>query len=209
MSTEALLSVAFGLLWLCIWRSRWRLLGNVGITAGLATLLFYQASDILVDREAKLMAVRLASGQYAVTSLRQKKYTREVWLRRIGHRGPPVRWPKKGTTDDRRLICDGQGCLYRAKHHVVSLAEHPGALLEDCYISTLIISTFPIRKRCKNPLLTIDRFNLWREGAYTIWLEENAVRVKTVYARRGNRPWVLMPENSRGESGLNAKKNKF
>ena len=95
MSTEALLSVTCGLLWLCLWRSRWGLFGTVGIAAGLATLLLYRAPDILVDGDAKLMAVRLVNGQYAVTSLRQKKYTREVWLRRIGHSGPPVPWPKK------------------------------------------------------------------------------------------------------------------
>jgi competence protein ComEC len=201
MSTEALLSVTCGLLWLCLWRSRWRLFGTVGIAAGLATLLLYRAPDILVDGDAKLMAVRLVNGQYAVTSLRRKKYTREVWLRRIGHSGPPVPWPKKKNPRNHQLSCDGQGCLYRTQFHVVSLAIHPGALLEDCYTTSLIISTFPIRQACRHSLRTIDRFDLWRDGAHAVWLEKNNIRVESVNAWRGHRPWVLKPENSRGVPG--------
>ena len=194
MSTAALLSIAVGLLWLCLWRTRWRFFGGIGMAAGLATLMFYRAPDILVDGEANLMAVRLVNGQYAVTSLRRKKYTREIWLRRIGHDGPPVRWPKKANSADKRLTCDGHGCLYHAENHTVALATHPGALIEDCYTTSLIISTFPIRQDCAGPFRTIDRFDLWREGAHAIWLEKNNVRVETVNAWRGNRPWVLRPD---------------
>ena len=201
MSTEAMAVIALGLVWLCLWRSRWRLFGCAGIAAGLATLLFFRAPDILIDGEGKLMAVRLVNGQYAVTSLRRKKYTREVWLRRIGHSGPTVKWPKKGSSPDRRLSCDGQGCLYRSKHHIVSLAEHPGALIEDCYTATVVISTVPIRRACTNPIRTIDRFDLWREGAHAIWLDETGVRVETVNGWRGNRPWVLRPDKIKRNFG--------
>lgn len=112
MSTGAILAVSFGLLWLCLWRSPWRYFGSFGIAAGLLTLLIVRPPDILVDREAKLMAVRLLNGQYALTTLRSKKYTREVWLRRIGDSRPPVRWPRQNKNQFPSLKCDGQGCLY-------------------------------------------------------------------------------------------------
>jgi competence protein ComEC len=41
----------------------------------------------------------------------------------------------------------------------------------------------------------IDRFDLWREGAHAIWIDEaGIVRVETVASMRGVRPWVQQPK---------------
>jgi competence protein ComEC len=160
----------------------------------MATLLFFEPPDILIDGEGKLTAVRLASGQYAVTSLRRSAFTREVWMRRIGHDGAPLAWPSKEPSADGTLRCDGLGCFYRTAHGVAALVNHPGALLEDCGSADLIVSTVPIRGPCPGPERTIDRFDLWRDGAHSIRFTPSGIVVETVNGRRGARPWVLRPK---------------
>ncbi len=77
---------------------------------------------------------------------------------------------------------------------MVALVGHPGALIEDCFAATVVISTVPVRQACAAPQRVIDRFDLWREGAHAIWLDENRVRVETVNGWRGFRPWVMRPD---------------
>ena len=93
-----------------------------------------------------------------------------------------------------------QGCLYKVKNYVVALSEKPGALIEDCYTANLVISRFPIRQSCAAPI-KIDRFDLWREGTHAIWLQKNEIRIESVNALRGNRPWVLKPRMNRPRPG--------
>ena len=73
---------------------------------------------------------------------------------------------------------------------MVALAEDGRALLDDCAAASVVISREPVRGRCKGPRLVIDRFDLWRHGGHALWLGENGVRVETVRARRGERPWT-------------------
>ncbi|MEQ8165261.1 MAG: ComEC/Rec2 family competence protein, partial [Alphaproteobacteria bacterium] len=194
MPTSALVIVGLGLMWLCLWRRSWRYGGGAAVAAGMATLLFFKPPDILIDGEGKLTAVRLASGQYTVTSLRRAKFTREVWMRRIGHEGGPLAWPAKAPSGDGTLRCDGLGCFYRTGGHTAALVNHPAALLEDCRRAELIVSTVPVRAACPGPVRIVDRFDLWREGAHSIRFTASGIIVETVNGHRGKRPWVLRPK---------------
>ena len=73
----------------------------------------------------------------------------------------------------------------------------PARLAEDCAIAGVVVSLVPIRGRCPSAHTVIDRFDLWREGAHAVWLDEGAVRVSTVAERRGVRPWA--PHKGRRE----------
>ena len=82
------------------------------------------------------------------------------------------------------------GCVYRTKGHVVAIARDARALAEDCGSAEVVVSLVPMRAACPSAHTTIDRFDLWREGAHALWLEADAVRVSTVAERRGVRPWA-------------------
>jgi competence protein ComEC len=73
---------------------------------------------------------------------------------------------------------------------VVALIGDGRALADDCAVASVVISREPVRGRCQGPELVIDRFDLWRQGGHAIWLSEKEVRVETVRAHRGDRPWV-------------------
>lgn len=191
MPTWGLVSIALGGTWLCLWKGSWRYWGFVGVITGMATMFVVDAPDVLVDGRGKLLAVRGASGNLAVSSLRSASFTRESWLRRGGQESKPSLWPQTGFSNDGHLACDVLGCIYRASGHVVALARSPEALFEDCQTANVVISTVPVRGPCPHAQTVVDRFDLWRSGAHALWLKQGSVRVESVDGYRGNRPWVL------------------
>lgn len=192
--------VAFGGLWLCLWRTRWRLAGVAVIAAGLAVLPLVRGPDILVDGSGRLMAVRSPGGGLALSSTRTAKFEGEMWLRRSGQRSA-VAWPGEGLRPNGRLACDSMGCIVHAGGATVALVYQVAALAEDCYAATVVVSVVPVRRyRCRQPERVIDRFDLWRRGAHALWLEKDGIRVESVADIRGVRPWSPARARSKGRA---------
>ena len=189
MPVAGLAAVSVGGLWLCLWRGRWRLLGMLGIAAGLATLGIGRGPDILVDGSGRLFAARAESGEFMLSSRRTARTTGEFWLRRNGQR-EALPWPKQGASEDGRLSCDSLGCIYQSGSHMVALVQDPRALRDDCQVASVVVSLVPVRGRCPAATVVVDRFDLWRRGAHAIWLEVGGVRVETVASYRGRRLWA-------------------
>ena len=60
--------------------------------------------------------------------------------------------------------------------------------------ASAVLSLQPVRLRCAVPV--IDRFSVWREGAYAIWLDPAGARVLSDRAERGERVWMPRPDRS-------------
>jgi competence protein ComEC len=58
------------------------------------------------------------------------------------------------------------------------------------------VSVEPVYGSCASATHVIDRFDLWRDGAYALWLGDGPARVESVHDWRGDRPWTGPP---RGE----------
>ena len=188
MPVASLVAITLGGLWLCLWRRRWRLAGLAGFLAGAVVMAVAPAPDVLIAGDARLFAVRDAAGDPILSSPRARGMTAETWLRLYGRdRSAPLPGPDEA--GDARLRCDAVGCVYRARGHVVAIAADARALAEDCAFAGVVVSLVPIRGGCPSAHTVIDRFDLWREGAHALWLDEGAVRVITVAERRGVRPW--------------------
>lgn len=196
MTGPGFLALTLGGLWLCLWRRRWRYLGFLGIAAGLLTVAFSSPPDVLVSGDGKLFAVRAEGGGYRFSSRQAARFAGQNWLRMTGET-VPLPWPKEGVSEDGRLACDGLGCLYRAEAagQMVALVFEAGTLAEDCAVAVVLVSREPVSKRsCPEPKVVIDRFDLWRDGGHAVWIGKKGVRVRSVRAARGNRPWVLAPK---------------
>jgi competence protein ComEC len=203
-------SVAIGGLWLCLWRGRWRLAGPVVILVGMVSLAVYQPPDVLVAGNGKSFAVYDGSGELLFGGEKGSKFQREIWLRRSGNgerlalaktrpknkRGKNKRHNHQRTDTVRALKCDALGCVFQVRGREISLIYSPAAASEDCPRSDVVVSLQPLgRTKCRGPVRVIDRFDLWREGAHAIWIDEaGMVRVETVAAMRGARPWVQKPK---------------
>ena len=181
--------VALGGLWLCLWRGRWRAFGAVVVLSGLAFIGLARAPDVLVDGDSGLMAVRLPTGQYAVSSTR-RTFTADIWLRRGGE-ATAASWPRHGGEAVGGLSCDPRGCIRKGEGPTIVLARHRAALQEDCRPGAVVISLVPVwRRHCRGALRLIRPFDLWRDGAHAIWLDGDEVRLRSVRSETGERPWT-------------------
>jgi competence protein ComEC len=202
MPMWGLVVVTGGGLWLCLWQTRWRLVGVPIVALGMASVALERTPDILVSGDGRLVAVRGADGLLQLSSDRPAKLTRETWLRRAGQSDKPPIWPKIGRSEDGALSCDAASCLYTMRGHVAALVHDPSALMEDCRHASIVVATVPVRRRCQSAEIVIDRFSLWRDGGHALWLDRNGVRVDSVRATRGDRPWVApvpTPRNRRDD----------
>ena len=179
-----------GGLWLCLWRTRWRLWGCAAIAAGCLSVPLNPRPDILVTGDARLIGVRATDGALWVSTQRRERFSRDVWLRRLGSERVQT-WPPWGVVDGAALSCDPLACLFRKNGVTTALVRDGRALAEDCRAADVLVATLPVRRtRCARPVVLIDRFDLWREGAHAIYLARDGPRVDTVRAHRGDRPWV-------------------
>ena len=53
----------------------------------------------------------------------------------------------------------------------------------------IVISAVPIRQNCREPLFTLDLFDVFYGGATALYLTENGIIKVTTAERRGVRPW--------------------
>lgn len=190
MPPWALAAAAFGLLWLCLWRGRWRTWGLAPLAIAAAGTLASTPPDLLIDGRGKLIAVRAADGGLLLSSARASAMAREAWLR-AGERAETIAlFPAAGSSADGRLSCDHAGCLWRHGGRLIALPRLGEALLEDCRRADAVVSPLPVRRRCPVPGPVIDRFDLWREGAHALWLRPEGIVVRSVDGVRGARPWV-------------------
>ncbi|MEW5727100.1 MAG: ComEC family competence protein, partial [Pseudomonadota bacterium] len=178
--------------WLCLWRTRWRLWGVAAMAAGLAAMAFDRPPDLLVEGRGKSFAVRLADGSLLVQ--KGGRILKETWDRRAGPLADE-RWPRKSRSSDGRLACDPLGCVWRADGRVAALVLDDDGIAPACdSAAEIVLSAVPIREACRGAKVVVDRFDLWRRGAHALWVEDGGkVRIETVAAWQGDRPWSYRP----------------
>ncbi len=63
-----------------------------------------------------------------------------------------------------------------------------------CVEADVLIAQFPLRGRCRNAAIRIDRFDVWRNGSYALYISSGGeVEIETARQARGMRPWALNP----------------
>jgi len=185
-SDTSLALMVFGALWICLWQTRWRILGLVGIVSGAVLAPLYALPDVYISASAKNIAVRGEDGLLVVANARREKYAVEKWLSREGDEALPKQAAKRDG-----FKCDARGCIFKLKdNRLLAFAENLAAIEEDCNAVDILVARVPIRLKCQRPVVVIDKFDLWRNGAYSIRFSKKAMVVRNVREERGERPWV-------------------
>jgi len=179
---SALMAIVFGGFWIALWRGRWRWFGFAPIAAGFVVIAASAPPDIFIPRDGQSLAVRSSEGRLVILGPHPDEYTSEQWMLRDGDRRE-VAAARAGAQ------CDELGCTAKTRDgRVIALSLRAAALVEDCSRANIVISAVPIRRACKGPELVLDRFDALRNGATSVMLGKE-LRVETVAAERGKRPW--------------------
>jgi competence protein ComEC len=163
MAPASLLLILAGMLWLCLWRQRWRLLGLPAIGLGLLLVpVLADPPDMLVAPDGRTVAVRDATGVLRVSGSRAGAYTVEQLFDE--EPGPPP----EGTELRRGVRCDDVACLLTTKDgalvsHVLDAAAFP----EDCRRAEIIVTPLAAPVDC-GAKLVIDRARLDKFGAHAV-----------------------------------------
>ena len=180
--------VALGMAWLGLWRTPVRLAGVPVILLGLVSPAFVRAPDLLVAADGRLAAVHANGVMYVEERSGASGFTLDSW-RRMWAAGAPRALPDK---PEGGLVCTDASCTLRRQPGgaaAMLLLAAPG--MPDC-AADVLVSLEPIRLDCPPPRpVRIDRFSLWRNGAYAVWLDAGGARVLSDRAERGTRPWVI------------------
>lgn len=207
--TWGLVVFSLGGLWVAIWQGSWRRWGVLPAVIRLLSVFVMETPDILIDATGKLAVVKTKEGGYRVSTLRAKRFERDVWLRRAGLDAQDGRWPKASGADHQVIRCDAEGCAYQVKGRgLVAFVHAPEALLEDCRANVVINLSGQWgadgAKACPaNVRIGLD--DLARDGTHALYFvdseqdvmdgkqgrNQNGIRVQTVREVRGVRPWVL------------------
>jgi competence protein ComEC len=191
----ALALISIGGLWVVIWRSAFRWLGMAPALAGIVLILLARPPDIFVARDGQTVAIRSGDGRLHFVRRIADEYSASEWLKRDGD-ARPARSAMAGREEGVR--CDASGCIVRMPAgFTVAVVQRPDALREDCANADIVISSQPLRGLCRGPKLTIDNFDVSRNGAYAVWLDRK-ITFETVQEVRGNRPWSRAPWQRRG-----------
>ncbi len=193
-STLSLSLVVIGGLWLTLWKQNWRALGLPVFIVGLLGPIYAQKPDIVVDGDARIVAVSGREHDLMLSSNRRARFEAATWQRRMGNSITPQAWARDGEVIKDGLRCDAHGCTYKKSTVLVSISLDEGTLSEDCSRSHFVIALVPIRTSCPTRWGSIDRFDLWRYGTHAIYFERDGPTIRTVNGDRGNRPWVNAPD---------------
>ena len=143
--------------------------------------------DLIVARDGLTIALRTHDGQLQFVRSPADKYSAEEWLKRDGD---DRNYASAIATARDGVSCDYYGCIAESMEIKIAAVTKPAALDEDCAYADIVISAVPTRRRCVGPSLVIDRFDVARNGAYAVWLQDG-IRFQTAQEARGVRPWSI------------------
>lgn len=187
--------LSLGIAWAGLWRTHVRFAGIVAIALGLLSPLFDRPPDLLVSAEARLIGVRTADGVFAQKNSGASNFTLDAWLQLWAvHGATPL--PANGEAAAGAISCTDAACTLRPRGVAALLVR--GDADDSACAFPVVVSAEPIRLGCPDRVRKIDRFSVWRDGAFAVWLDPAGVRVLSDREDRGARPWVqLGPEEYR------------
>jgi competence protein ComEC len=182
--------MAAGFVWLAllVGPARWAGLPVLAIGAAMA-LRPEPMPDLLVARAGENVAQRNADGLLVPALLRRARFSVEKWLAASGEEATPAQAARRGGWN-----CTGTQCRAVVKGRKVLFVSSRDGRLPDCKGIDILITDFPLRGACASLPTRIDRFDLWRNGAHALYLDQNGIRIETARQAQGNRPWVVKPE---------------
>ena len=163
-SDRVMMVVAGAGLWLCLWRTKWRLwaIGAIPVVILLAGFDWRDRPRLLISDRHSLVGVVMDDGVLAVAGHRKAEFVAKAWARALGQESP-VRWRTAAEQRD-DVACDATGCLLHVADRRIAVLDRPTDRLEDCNRSDLVIVRFPVRSGCPSGVPLLDATAARRTG---------------------------------------------
>lgn len=83
--------------------------------------------------------------------------------------------------------CSTTLCAARSANLTIIFALKQQNVFAPCPMADVLVSQEPLRKRCRGKRVTIDRFDVWRNGAFAVYGDGS---ISSSRQQQGARPWV-------------------
>ncbi|MEO6607662.1 MAG: ComEC/Rec2 family competence protein [Aestuariivirga sp.] len=182
---------SLGLYVACMAARSVKLVGVVAMVAGLFLASLGERPQILVEERAGNVAIRDDGGDLVLANAAGGKFAAIKWL---NGNGESVSLSQ--AADRPGWSCLEDSCFAEVKGLQLGYLRKQESLTH-CPPVDIVIADFPLRGACADAKLRIDRFDVWRNGAHAVFIDDvGAVTVKSVREEQGDRPWVFSPRKA-------------
>jgi competence protein ComEC len=188
--------MAAGLVWLCLWNTRVRLLGIAPFVVGAIGAALAPAPDLLLTGDGRHVAVVTADGTPLILRDRAGDYIRDLLAEASGFDGDPADLGARPFSNCTKDAC--VAVLKKATGEWRLLATRSAyridwaTLTKACGESDIAVSDRRLPRGCTPRWLKLDRTALARTGGVAIYLGKEP-RVDSVADRVGAHPWAETP----------------
>ena len=182
---------ALGLMWVCLWRQRWRWYGTIAMVLGVLSIFTTHMPDMLIGGEGKQIAFR-SEGEYVLARGRTSSMIPTLWANGLGY-------DQLEKADAPNWQCDPLGCVARVAEKRVAFVQDPAALIEDCARADVIIA--PIAQvKCARPVTIIDQSTLKNSNVIALRFMDGRVAIETSADWQGKRAWSIGADDAANEA---------
>lgn len=187
--------MAFGGLWIALWRTRWRRLGAVPFAIGAGCALMTPAPDLLVTGDGRHVGLRTAGGGLALLRDRVGDYTADMLSENSGVDDEPLLLADQPGARCSRDLCLAEHVAGRRTWRILATRSAylvpASELIAACRTADIVVSERRLPGACTPRWLKLDRALLARTGGVAITLATGHV---TSVLHPGDRhPWRQTP----------------
>ncbi len=171
MPLWGLVLIVLGALWLCIWQTKWRRGGWIGILIGAMSLTAAHVPDVMIDGSGTAVAVKNSAGDLVVLPSRGKYFVKNIWIEKTaGH--------KLNETDKKKLRKIWSGKLVDKSWLDISCTK------EQCVYKDKITVL-----KNKGILIDGEPFNASKALGASVYIDNGQIKTDTVRSDVGCRLW--------------------
>jgi competence protein ComEC len=193
MPPAAFALIVAGGLWICLWRTRWRVYGLAPIAVGALWAFATPAPDLLVTGDGKHLVLRTGDGQLALLRPKAGDYMRDTLAELSGAEPDYLeleRLPVAACSPDLCAANIDRGgrrwrILVTRTRHFVRWDQ----MVAACATADIIVADRPLPRGCNARWLRADLVFLRRTGGIAVTLGDRP-SVATVAGREGRHPWA-------------------
>lgn len=142
--------------------------------------------SVLLSEDASLVSYYDESKkELRFNQISRDKYIIESWAEGYGLQDSDIK---------RMAHCDDNGCVFEKDGLRFAYVKGKAGLGEECQKANILMLPFKLSWRereqhCSRPTHIIDRIDVWKNGAYAIYVSGATVSIKTVGGQVHKRPW--------------------